>query len=110
MGEVTNVRWNCPGCGEPNISQIYGFWDDETYEDGALGLEHTEIPFKAASLKWEPPCKKCAQYRLTEPDYLVTLPIVKVATYDRKALWDKYYKNEKGLENPIKETPPTPTK
>lgn len=102
MGEVTDVRWKCPGCGEPNTSQIYGFWDDETEEDGGLGLEHTEIPFAAASLRWSPPCKKCGKYKLTEPDTIVTLPIVKVMPRDeREGYWKHHYDHDKTAVNPF---------
>ena len=76
MGMVTDVEWECPGCGKKQIAQLY---DDQYGEDH----DYEPLPRKAipanASLKWNPPCKSCGKYRLVEPPViLVEFPIERV--------------------------------
>ena len=74
MGMVTDVKWECPECGEENIAQLY----DDFYGDDPEPLPRKAIPSNA-ELKWNPPCKKCGKYRLIEPQVvLVEFPIGRV--------------------------------
>lgn len=70
MGMVTDVFWNCPKCDTKNKAQLYDW-----YEDGELPVK--AIP-STATLKWNPPCTECGEYRLVEPPVrLVEFPIEK---------------------------------
>lgn len=64
MGLVTDVFWECPGCGSREQAQVYGDWDHPS-----------EFPVDAVpsstSLKWNPPCSKCGKFKLTMPEVLV---------------------------------------
>ena len=73
MGMVTNVKWECPGCGKENIAQLY----DDFYPSGDYDspLPRKAIPSNA-ELKWNPPCEGCGEYKLAEPPVvLVEFPI-----------------------------------
>ena len=69
MGLVTDVFWNCPGCGSREQAQAYGGLDDPK-----------EFPVYAVpasrGLKWNPPCSKCGRFRLEIPE--VTIACVPV--------------------------------
>lgn len=75
MGLVTNVFWNCPGCGSREQAQAYGGYDDPD-----------EFPVQAVpasrGLKWNPPCGKCGQYKLMMPEILVNCIPVRVKLDD----------------------------
>ena len=58
MGMVTDVNWNCPGCGSRERAQLYG-----TVGDGS-DLEMDAVPM-GSEVKWNPVCTKCGRYRLT---------------------------------------------
>ncbi len=64
MGLVTDVYWDCPGCGGREQAQAYGDWHDPV-----------EFPVDAVpagrGLKWNPPCTRCGGYQLTMPEVLV---------------------------------------
>ena len=81
MGMVTDVEWECPGCGANNIAQLYGdfYAEDEGYpENRPSPLSRKAIP-SDAELKWNPPCEGCGKYRLDMPPrVLIELPVVKV--------------------------------
>ena len=67
MGEVTDVRWECPGCAADNIAQLYGIFEEAFREDGSMGaLSNHKLPV-GAGLKWSPPCVLCGDYQLVEP-------------------------------------------
>jgi len=77
MGMVTDVKWECPGCGSINIAQLY---DDRypEYDDDRKPLPRKAVPSNG-ELKWNPPCESCMEYRLTEPPVvLVEFPIERV--------------------------------
>lgn len=64
MGLVSNVFWDCPGCGSREQAQAYGGWDDpDEFPVGAVPASR--------GLKWNPPCSRCGNYRLTMPEVLV---------------------------------------
>lgn len=71
MGLVTDVFWNCPGCGSRENAQVYGTWDDPD-----------EFPVDAVpsttELKWNPPCTKCGKYKLTMPKVMIKCEAVPV--------------------------------
>ena len=76
---VTDVEWTCPKCETKNIAQLY----DDCYPVGYFNrdgkpdpLPHTAIP-SDASLKWNPPCEGCGEYKLSNPVVrLVEFPII----------------------------------
>lgn len=76
MGIVTDVNWNCPGCGTVNNAQLY---DDyyPPYDEDYNPISHKQLPY-GVSLKWNPPCEKCKEYQLKDPSILVDLPIIKL--------------------------------
>ncbi|MCK5609796.1 hypothetical protein KAR91_48440 [Candidatus Pacearchaeota archaeon] len=75
MGMVTDIKWECPGCGKENIAQTY---DDFYYTNNYEPLPRKAVPSNA-ELKWNPPCEKCGEYRLIEPPVmLVEFPIGRV--------------------------------
>ena len=64
MGMVTDVFWTCPGCESREKAQAYGGHDDpDEFPVGAVPASRW--------LKWNPPCGKCGNYRLTMPVVLV---------------------------------------
>lgn len=76
MGIVTNVRWDCPGCYTVNNAQLY----EDLYapnDTECAPISHKQLPY-GASLKWNPPCKKCGEYQLREPKSLIDFPVVKL--------------------------------
>lgn len=82
MGLVTDVFWDCPGCGTKNQAQLYGWTDEGDISDpnksGLPELPRTAIPSDRC-LKWNPPCTGCGIYRLTEPEpVLMEFPIKEV--------------------------------
>lgn len=57
MGLVTDVMWNCPGCGSREQAQAYGESDDpEEF--------HPQFVPVGRDLKWNPACCKCGKFRL----------------------------------------------
>jgi len=77
---VTDVEWECPGCGKRNIAQLY----DDFYPQH---FDNKPLPRKAvpscAKLKWHPPCEGCGEYKLSEPPVvLVEFPIAIVELDD----------------------------
>lgn len=56
MGLVTDVFWNCPGCGSRELAQVGGYYGDELSTDA--------IPVECGGLRWNPPCRKCGKFRL----------------------------------------------
>jgi hypothetical protein len=63
MGLVTDVFWDCPGCGSRERAQTYGEWDDPNEF-------HPHFIPGGRSLKWNPPCSKCGKFRLMPPQYV----------------------------------------
>ena len=64
MGMVTNVYWQCPGCGSREQAQAYrGYGDPQEVPVGAVPASR--------GLKWNPPCSVCGEYRLILPEVLV---------------------------------------
>lgn len=64
MGMVTNVFWNCPGCGSRQQAQAYGeVCDPDEFPVTAVPASH--------GLKWNPPCDGCGEYRLMMPEVYV---------------------------------------
>jgi hypothetical protein len=65
MGMVTDVFWNCPGCGSREQAQAYGeISDPEEFPAQAVPASR--------GLKWNPPCSKCGKFKLIMPEVLVT--------------------------------------
>lgn len=82
MGMVTDVLWVCPGCETSNIALLYDEHYFPKYCDNPQPIPRKAIPSNAI-LKWNPPCKKCGQYKLVEPPViLVEFPIQRV--YENK--------------------------
>ena len=79
MGMVTDVKWECPGCGTEQIAQLYDdFYPEWDGENKRKPLPRKAVPSNA-ELKWNPPCEKCGEYRLVEPAaVLVEFPIARV--------------------------------
>lgn len=75
MSLVTNVRWVCPGCGSRETAQVYGDWNDPKE------FPITAVP-ASRGLKWNPPCEKCGEYRLTVPEVLVACVPARVSRED----------------------------
>ena len=75
MGLVTDVYWECPGCGTKNKAQVYGEWDDPEE------FHRKHIPI-SRGLKWNPPCE-CGQYKLENPpEMYVEYPIKRLDLED----------------------------
>ena len=57
MGLVTDIYWNCPGCGSKERAQAYGEWDDPNEF-------HPHFVPVDRGLKWNPVCSKCGKFQL----------------------------------------------
>lgn len=79
MGEVTDVRWECPGCAADNIAQLYGIFKEALREDGSMGaLSNDKLP-ASAGLKWNPPCERCGEYQLVNPpEIYLKYPVINI--------------------------------
>jgi hypothetical protein len=71
MGLVTDIFWNCPGCGSREQAQTYGDWGDPS-----------EFPLHrvpaSRGLKWNPPCSKCGNFKLVMPETYVACSVIAV--------------------------------
>lgn len=66
MGLVTDVYWNCPGCGSRERGQLYDIvGDGEDLELDAAPLGET--------VKWDPPCSRCGRFKLANK--VVVVPV-----------------------------------
>jgi hypothetical protein len=71
MGLVTNVYWNCPGCGSLETAQVFGQWGDPSE------FPKTAVPADR-ELKWNPPCEGCGKFKLVTPHTTVACLVVPV--------------------------------
>ena len=72
MGLVTNVYWECPGCGQKNTAQMYGEVDDPSE------FPIDQVPV-SRGLKWDAACECCGKYKPTDPPEIYTrMPIVRI--------------------------------